>query len=221
MSKLPSRHRRLDDALADLPLEEPMLLSELDGFLTGVLLSPDEILPGEWLTSIWGTAEDGNPPFDDPADLQWFIDAVTARYNEIARDLARGKLHPIFEVDKRNGDVLWEVWLEGFVQAMDLRPEGWDALGDSHDPAVATAMVLLMLLISIANNTSPLNSVQINAMQPENPGNIIAVVLALHAARLRRADAAPAAVVAAPTVKVGRNDPCPCGSGKKFKRCCG
>ncbi|TGB84710.1 YecA family protein, partial [Salmonella enterica subsp. enterica serovar Enteritidis] len=21
-------------------------------------------------------------------------------------------------------------------------------------------------------------------------------------------------------VKVGRNDPCPCGSGKKFKQCC-
>ncbi len=21
-------------------------------------------------------------------------------------------------------------------------------------------------------------------------------------------------------VKVGRNDPCPCGSGKKFKKCC-
>ena len=23
------------------------------------------------------------------------------------------------------------------------------------------------------------------------------------------------------TAKVGRNDPCPCGSGKKYKRCCG
>lgn len=22
-------------------------------------------------------------------------------------------------------------------------------------------------------------------------------------------------------VKIGRNDPCPCGSGKKHKRCCG
>ncbi|MGD9857709.1 MAG: SEC-C metal-binding domain-containing protein [Planctomycetaceae bacterium] len=22
-------------------------------------------------------------------------------------------------------------------------------------------------------------------------------------------------------VKVGRNDPCPCGSGKKYKKCCG
>lgn len=28
----------------------------------------------------------------------------------------------------------------------------------------------------------------------------------------------PAPVVAAP--RVGRNDPCPCGSGKKFKKCC-
>jgi uncharacterized protein len=24
-----------------------------------------------------------------------------------------------------------------------------------------------------------------------------------------------------PTPKVGRNDPCPCGSGRKFKKCCG
>ena len=22
-------------------------------------------------------------------------------------------------------------------------------------------------------------------------------------------------------VKIGRNDPCPCGSGKKYKQCCG
>ncbi len=31
--------------------------------------------------------------------------------------------------------------------------------------------------------------------------------------------APPKPVVAAP--RVGRNDPCPCGSGKKFKKCCG
>lgn len=29
----------------------------------------------------------------------------------------------------------------------------------------------------------------------------------------------PAPMVAA--AKVGRNDPCPCGSGKKYKKCCG
>jgi SEC-C motif-containing protein len=26
--------------------------------------------------------------------------------------------------------------------------------------------------------------------------------------------------MAAPNVHVGRNDPCPCGSGKKYKKCC-
>lgn len=28
-------------------------------------------------------------------------------------------------------------------------------------------------------------------------------------------------IVAWSKVHVGRNDPCPCGSGRKFKRCCG
>ncbi|HET6545324.1 MAG TPA: SEC-C metal-binding domain-containing protein [Rhodanobacteraceae bacterium] len=27
--------------------------------------------------------------------------------------------------------------------------------------------------------------------------------------------------VGPPGTKVGRNDPCPCGSGQKFKKCCG
>ncbi len=31
----------------------------------------------------------------------------------------------------------------------------------------------------------------------------------------------PPTQVMAPGVKVGRNDPCPCGSGKKYKKCCG
>jgi hypothetical protein len=32
---------------------------------------------------------------------------------------------------------------------------------------------------------------------------------------------APAGRLAGPVERVGRNDPCPCGSGKKFKKCCG
>ncbi|MBI4572790.1 MAG: preprotein translocase subunit SecA [candidate division NC10 bacterium] len=37
--------------------------------------------------------------------------------------------------------------------------------------------------------------------------------------RSLRPAAAPA--VAAPRAKIGRNEPCPCGSGKKYKKCCG
>lgn len=33
-------------------------------------------------------------------------------------------------------------------------------------------------------------------------------------------DRKPVVVRPAGVVKIGRNDPCPCGSGKKFKKCC-
>ena len=35
------------------------------------------------------------------------------------------------------------------------------------------------------------------------------------------AEDAPPPPAEAKPVKVGRNDPCPCGSGKKYKKCCG
>ena len=41
---------------------------------------------------------------------------------------------------------------------------------------------------------------------------------ALHHARLALLAPAPPSEV--PHKAVGRNDPCPCGSGKKFKKCC-
>ena len=49
--------------------------------------------------------------------MQWFADMVLARYNEIARDLGRGTPQPLFDVDERNGEVLWDLWVEGFAGA--------------------------------------------------------------------------------------------------------
>jgi uncharacterized protein YecA (UPF0149 family) len=43
---------------------------------------------------------------------------------------------------------------------------------------------------------------------------------ALYLRSLHRAGRRPAAPVRR-EAKVGRNDPCPCGSGKKYKKCCG
>ena len=47
------------------------------------------------------------------------------------------------------------------------------------------------------------------------------VTMALSHVELRQPEEDPAASEAAPTGKVPRNAPCPCGSGKKYKHCCG
>ncbi len=221
MKQLASRLRRLDDALADLPLEEPMLLTELDGFMTGISVSPEAILPAEWLQGVWGSDDSGVAPFDDPLDVQWFADAVMARHAEIARDLARGKLRPIFDVDERNGDVLWELWIDGFAEAMALRPDAWDAVANGDDPDAAAALESLSTLIAIARNESPLDSMEINAFEDRATADLVDGVQRLYVAQSRRQTASPASSIGATSVKIGRNDPCPCGSGKKSKRCCG
>ena len=44
---------------------------------------------------------------------------------------------------------------------------------------------------------------------------------ASHGDEVSAAEAQKKAPVTADGKKVGRNDPCPCGSGKKYKNCCG
>ncbi|RZL85825.1 MAG: YecA family protein, partial [Sphingomonas sp.] len=163
MRQQPSRFRRLDGALADLPVEEPMLLTELDGFLTGLLICPEVVPTDEWMAAIWGVDNEGLPAFEDPLDSEWFVKAVTARRDEIARDLSRDKLQPILDVDERDGEVLWEYWLDGFAEAIELRPDVWHVLTGA--PEGAEPWSRLMALIAIARDESDLDSVEVNAFQ--------------------------------------------------------
>ncbi len=195
-----------------------MLLTELDGFLTGLLVCPEAVPSHEWMTVIWGTEADGIPPFEDPVDVQWFSNAVAARRNEIARDLDRSKLQPILDIDERDGEILWEYWVDGFGEAIALRPETWDALADS--PESAAPWSRLARLIAIARNESELDSVEVNALEGQAMTELIDAVQLLYTARTRLLGAQSPTPPATMLTKVGRNDRCPCGSGKKYKRCC-
>ncbi len=214
MTKLPSRLRRLEDALYALP-DDCMLLSDLDGYLTGLVLCPEAIPAAEWLPVIWGGVEAG-PPFEDPLDVQDFTVMLEARHAEVARDLGRGKVRPMFDVDPRNGELLWEPWIDGFATAMDLRPDSWAAVAD-HAGA-ADALGYLTTLIAVADDSTDLPSEEINALYDGAAEGIPLRIVALHA---WRAGQGMGAAPDAPSSKVGRNDLCPCGSGKKHKKCCG
>ena len=53
----------LEDLLDSLELMlDAMSVSELDGFVAGLLLCPEMIAPSEWLPEVWGM--DGEPEFD-------------------------------------------------------------------------------------------------------------------------------------------------------------
>ena len=109
-----------------------MMLSDLDGFLTGIAVGPELVLPSEWLPLIWrGEA----PEFADEAEAKAILGAIMARYNEILRQIADNDLDPVFWVD-RDGTLIAADWAEGFLQAIMLRADAWGRLfkskRDSH-----------------------------------------------------------------------------------------
>lgn len=122
-AELPDTMLRLDDLLADGG-DDAMLLSELDGFLCGIVVSPtpvaqDEWWPLDWLADERGMLKPGNEEIER---------LVLARLGEIETELASGEYGPLYEVDDETDEIVWEVWIAGFQQAMLLRFEAWDEL---------------------------------------------------------------------------------------------
>jgi len=51
-------------------------------------------------------------------------------YNEVARTLIErpDRYGPLFAVDRRHNEILWEPWIVGFEMAVKLRPDAWRTL---------------------------------------------------------------------------------------------
>jgi len=223
-----SRHlKQLEQELLALG-EETMLIEELDGFIAGLLVCPDLIKPGEWLPTVWGQDRaDLQPAFDDLDHVNRVLGLLMEHYNDVARTLMDrpDRYSPLFAVDQRNGDILWELWIEGFEKAVNLRPATWQKLLNT-DADTATAMRGMLTLADIARGDQRLPRKDRDAFNATAPDDISRWIVTLNEWRLANyrpmQDAGP--MPRSPFTsaqKIGRNDPCPCGSGKKYKRCCG
>lgn len=224
MRKSERELNRLDELLISLPPEsDAMLLSEFDGFAAGIIVCPELIMPSEWLPVVWG--EGDNRPFDQIDDAEELIGLIMEHYNRVIRILSdRPKRYtPIIDVDQRNDDILWEFWIDGFNKAMQLRPDSWDQIIEGDDEEARASLLLLVSLIQLDDDESELSKDGAKRLSGMAPEIIPKCVTELNRWRIKNVSA-PAPSEATGTThgkKVGRNDPCPCGSGRKYKRCCG
>jgi uncharacterized protein len=225
MNKKNQRLNRLDALLHALPFDTmPMALSELDGYVTGLLACPEMIPPSDWLPHVWG--ETGDAQFPDQKTAEKTIGAVMEHYNSVASAITRSSwCDPIYEVDSNSDETLWEPWINGFTRAMQLRPDAWDAFEERADEEARVSMVFLMVLQDINLGESTLTEAEIDKIDIEAPDlipNCVAAILTQSRPELSQTAAAnlPSSPYAAPR-KQSRNDPCACGSGRKYKLCCG
>ncbi len=118
--------------------ENCLMLSDLDGFLHGVICSPVKISLDEWLPLAVGTA-----PTEVP---RWVVDDITDLYMGIATDLMAEPpfVDPIFWLAK-NGQVIAKDWCEGFTQAIALRPKEWQRITESDTHGHLLALIVCHL----------------------------------------------------------------------------
>ena len=135
----------LDSARAP---ETCMDLSELDGFLAGLAVGPEPVLPEEWLPMVW---DEEDPEFRDDAEADLIMGTMFARYNEIADGLDSDdpSYDPVYWQDAMGRTVV-EDWTAGFMRAVGMRRDAWEGVLETSEGAK-----LFIPIVAVASLASP------------------------------------------------------------------
>jgi uncharacterized protein len=217
--------------LSDDDLENAMDVSSLDGFLCAALSGPNVIMPSEWMRWVWDNKEGKqSPKFTSEKQAQRILSLLVAHANGIAVTLTQFPQYyePLFLERDIKGHMVSIVdeWCCGYVKGIALDPLGWRPLVKAqpgwfeviHLYGTESGWDRLKELVEAHEDADARHQAFVDLIAPA-ARNIHAYWLA------RRAPAGdttgdprqPIHKVPVP----GRNDPCPCGSGKKFKHCQG
>lgn len=190
---------------------------ELEGYFTGLIVTPDLIPPSLWLEALWGEDE---PMFDNLKQAQNVLDDVMGFYNATIEkiDAEGAAWRPMYMDSSGTVDLeKAETWVRGFWEAISLEPEGWEALvRDERTQILVEPFVTLIDIGEFDDHPDPDNTDEVRRESAQFIPKVLPALRAL--AQIRASDDIDTIRRAR---KVGRNEPCPCGSGKKYKRCCG
>jgi len=228
----------LDEMLATTPAPLQALdASMLDGYLCGVLVQPRLIPLDEWLPNIFDYDGGLLPEDVDQAWLSRIRELVERRHAALNRQLVEdGWFDPVVldldESEAPDPEEDAEVaamspisrtllpWVAGFQHAQLCFPD----LSDLPDDAVMAALARLYRhlpaetdeekeIIATLDREHPLKDVD-DAIEE-------LVVTVADLCDLTEAERYRVETIQREGPKVGRNDPCPCGSGRKYKQCHG
>ena len=212
---------RFDDDTDTCDMDEGVLcISELDGLFTAVVSGPVMLSPSQWLPQVWCDFE---PEFDSADDFEKVMSLMMRHMNNIASLLMEQPQHfePMFLQREVDGEIytIVDEWCEGYMRGVVLAAEQWQL--QSCD-----MKILITPIAAFQGDQATLTHDQFSEQEIRNLQQAITPnVREIHAYWL----AQRSAPIRSPSTrspfqheqqKTGRNDTCPCGSGKKYKKCC-
>ncbi|MBL8491105.1 MAG: UPF0149 family protein [Rhodocyclaceae bacterium] len=208
---------------SDIFRGEAMRLDELQGLLCAVVSGPERVPPGTWMPVALGE----NPEFTDEAEAREFLDLLMRFHDQLAAGLAAGEdpTLVVYEAEEGEHPSGLTAWCDGYLVGTELSETDWvDAAGEHAEDMVELLEDFYLLEGSLKADALRSGGGWMTAAEEARLMDVAADGLAtriLDIHRFWQVIREPAKQRRRDSPKVGRNAPCPCGSGRKFKQCCG
>ncbi|PKL36266.1 MAG: hypothetical protein CVV44_17275 [Spirochaetae bacterium HGW-Spirochaetae-1] len=189
----------------------------IHGVFSAALCAPEIIPPSVWLPLM--LEKDGEEIEFTSMDIaNEVVGTLMGLYNDIAKSLADGEFYPLFSHTKAPGKGQLQMdpdtaqlWCSGFVGGLGL----WetDFVPDEKVRGILTPIFLIVDTDDVIEENPEIPVDLIKKLKKESVTAVAESVAMLREYYLKRTKAVK--------THTGRNEPCPCGSGKKYKKCCG
>ncbi|MDF0673271.1 MAG: UPF0149 family protein [Nitrospira sp.] len=213
--------------------KDTLTYPQLAGFLFCLANGPELIPPSEWIPLVFNDQEARH---ETREEAERVLQAMMALYDECIRERTGGSasLPPGCEMrpwmmDNLSADAPLSQWAQGFSIGYDYLEEVWNEYTpDELDEELGALLMTLTFFSSPklaeeyhqeTNGKGSLEQLAQSVMEifPEAMREYAHLGRSIYQARLEVGDLD---LNHSAHAKIGRNDPCPCGSGKKFKKCC-
>ncbi|MFV2030637.1 UPF0149 family protein [Neisseria sp. S1] len=191
-----------------------MRCDEVQGFMMALLSGPDALNTAEWLPEVLGDEE-----LFDEAEKAEVEKLVLSWAADMKQQLAAKKLPELCLYDDEQGNSDFFSWCNAYLYALDVVPTDWFAEVD--DEEFEDLFYPLMALAGFYDEDEEgrtvlsLSDKELTALESEVPHTLLDIYGYWQAVINKPK------TVRREGEKIGRNDACPCDSGKKYKACCG
>lgn len=190
-----------------------MSLEMLDGFVTALVIGPGLVPFTRYLGEIFASETGDAIVWDSIEQANYFLDLTSRLSNSIAeRRLSDAPLSPLLNAE--DPDIAGSDWADGFLLGVDLGGEAWEPMWEN--PRGEAYLAAIEALVEGGPEGAPPLTQSDRAQTIERLPSMLQKIAAFWKDPGAGFKGPPPVRVQ----KIGRNDPCPCGSGMKYKKCC-
>jgi uncharacterized protein len=211
-----------------------MTYPQLAGFLFNMANAPELIPHSEWMPIVFNDQDAG---YETRDEAERVLQAMMALYNNCDRKRAAGSgfLPPGCEIrpqplDNLDTDAPLSQWARGFLTGHTCLEEIWSEFTPAELDKELGASVMVLTFFASPRLANAYHKEGKGKTSLEHLAETVVMIFPdamteyAHLGRCifqARREGGDLGQEQSDRPKVGRNDPCPCGSGKKFKKCCG